>query len=400
MMIEYILPLGGAPQEGDACLTDVLILTVPFGRGHVSAAEAIAQAIPAGHSVHVQDIYAVLGPRARQAAGMSYAMMMRYAGRLYGLAYRLTEGARAATVPAGRGEFVVATVGPALLRVVEGLRPRTVIATHPACSMVAAWIKRRVPFRLLSVLTDYTVHGLAVVPGVDAYCLPLPDLIPEMTRRGVPADALHPTGIPVRSLEGSSSGLRRELGLPAGVPAVLVMCGGMALGPVEEAARALLELPDPILVLAATGENHRTASRLRTLEARHPGRLRVLTVADPVDRYLAAADLLVTKPGGLTLAEAAVRGTPLLLLPAMPGQEERNRARFCSEGAAVPVELRTLGPTVQVLLRNPERVAAMRRALARLARPEAARAVAALALAGAEPGEGGWVLAPVSGSSL
>jgi processive 1,2-diacylglycerol beta-glucosyltransferase len=134
-------------------------------------------------------------------------------------------------------------------------------------------------------------------------------------------------------------------------------------------------------VVAVTGRNAEARERLLALPAPERHRVHVLEYTDQMDELLAAADLVVTKPGGLTVSEALARGAALLLINPIPGQEERNSDFLLEEGAAVKVNhMPTLAFKVTDLLRDPGRLERLKANARRLARPRAAFDIAARAL--------------------
>ena len=96
-----------------------------------------------------------------------------------------------------------------------------------------------------------------------------------------------------------------------------------------------------------------------------------------IAEYLAAADLIVTKPGGLTSSEALARGTPIVIVNPIPGHESRNSDFLLERGVAVKVNnLKLLQFKLTELLDDPHRLITMRSAAMKLAKPDAAQVVA------------------------
>ncbi|MFZ5827017.1 MAG: MGDG synthase family glycosyltransferase [Bacillota bacterium] len=356
-----------------------LILSAPFGSGHQRAADAAAAALRSrGAQVVIADIFSLVSPTLARVAAEAWTSLLRVAPTAYGAIYRWTEGADTpADHLAGSPWALRSFLGPSLSRLVNELRPDLVATTHPAPLALAADLKRNGRrFRLLSINTDFTIHGFSVFPEVDGYCMPHQALLPEMWRRRVEPDRLFVTGIPVEPAfhrRTDRAAARRLLGLPEAAFTVAIMGGGLGMGPVTDAVQALTRLTPPPTTLAFTGANRALAESLAELEA--PG-LKVIPFTRRVDRYLDATDLLVTKPGGLTLAEAIAKQVPLALLPPLPGQEERNRDFLVSTEAALAVTPDELGALVERLRAQPERLAALRYRAADLAVPDAAERVA------------------------
>jgi processive 1,2-diacylglycerol beta-glucosyltransferase len=181
--------------------------------------------------------------------------------------------------------------------------------------------------------------------------------------------------------------MREKHGLDPERTTILVSAGGFGAGPVERLVRALLELRHSAQVAVICGRSEELKGRLNGLAETHPSThpvaLTVLGYTTEIDEYMAAADLLVGKPGGLTTSEALGKGLPMIIVNPIPGQEERNADHLLEAGAAIRCNnLPVLAWKIDRLLDAPERLVAMRAQVRRLARPQAAADVVAALLAG------------------
>ena len=170
-----------------------------------------------------------------------------------------------------------------------------------------------------------------------------------------------------------------ELGLSAGKFTVLMMAGGAGVGSLDELAARLLRLPQDLQLVALAGRNADLLKRLQALARQFPGRLYPLGFTTTVERVMTATDLVVSKPGGLSVSECLAKGKPMLLVSPIPGQEERNADYLLEAGVAVKaIDAATLEFKLAQLLNAPARLRAMGEAAHRIARPHAARDVLAL----------------------
>jgi processive 1,2-diacylglycerol beta-glucosyltransferase len=354
----------------------VLIVSASTGTGHHSAAEALreafAQADPALHVEHVDLL--TLAPRwVRGIYGTGFEMVAARAPRLWKGIYRLSDGAeqdRARWAPLARRllfhEF----------RRLMTSRPwDVVLCTHFLPCQLAAGKADLPPFAL--VITDFTLHRYWVQPGVRRYFVATDALAADLRRRvrGARIDA---SGIPIRP--GFAAAAPREearaaLGLAPDRPVALVIGGGLGIG-VEEAALCAMEAARPdAQIVAICGRNEEARARLQALGV-SGGRLRVLGYERGIERWFAAADLVATKPGGLTTSEALALGKPLLLTRPIPGAEEGNTRALTAAGAALAgraaPEMRAAFARVFTEPGLLERLSAI---AARLGRPHAARTI-------------------------
>jgi processive 1,2-diacylglycerol beta-glucosyltransferase len=175
--------------------------------------------------------------------------------------------------------------------------------------------------------------------------------------------------------------MRTKHGLTPDLTTVLVSAGGFGVGPVEALVHSLLELRHPTQLVVICGRSEPLRRRLAELaRARPPDRMPALHVVGyttAMDEYMAAADLLVGKPGGLTSSEALARRLPLAIVRPIPGQEERNADHLLEAGVAIRCNnLPALAWKIDRLLDDPARLTTMRADARRVAQPYAARDIA------------------------
>jgi processive 1,2-diacylglycerol beta-glucosyltransferase len=387
---------GGAP----ASRPRILVLAASIGTGHLRAAEALVLALrqlAPGAVVESADVLDLATPPLRFGYAQVYLDLIRWAPGLLGLIYdrfdrpcRPRRGTRyhlrVWLEKINLGAFV------ALLR----SRPwDVVLSTFFLPAEIIAALRRGGQFRAPQalVVTDFETHANWVTEPCDLYCTATEEAARYLQWFGVPAGATAVTGIPIHpafSRPKDAAACRARQGLAGGRPVVLLLAGGHGAGPLEEPFRALLETEVPLEVVAVAGHNIQAADQLRALAPSPRHRVHVLGYTDQMDELLAAADLVVTKPGGLTVSEALARGAGLVLVNPIPGQEERNSDYLLEEGAATKVNhLPTLAFKVTELLRHPNRLARLRANARRLGRPRAAFDIAGRALALARVAAGG-----------
>jgi processive 1,2-diacylglycerol beta-glucosyltransferase len=160
-------------------------------------------------------------------------------------------------------------------------------------------------------------------------------------------------------------------------PTLLVAGGTLGLSPASAVVRRLLQLDREFQAVIVCGKNEELLKEIEALTSEQRGRFRVIGFTREMPDLLGAATLLLSKPGGLTTAEALARGLPMVILDPIGGQEERNSDMLLEAGAAVKcTEVTILNHKLQRLLDNPARIAAMSENARRLGRPDAADAIA------------------------
>ena len=383
---ECSLTTGGARDKvgWGRSMPRVLILTASYGSGHNAAARSLAAAFERERATvtvvdHFREMVHPLFDRASRAL---YHGLLRRAPFLWGVGYSL--GDRLASDS-------VLTLGMTrlgtrrLAALLDRLAPDAVVTVHatPAAAMSSlAQSGTRVPHHT-TVVTDFVAHSQWLAPHVDRYCVAADEVRHEYIARGIPEDRVVVTGVPVRSEfsePADAAAARRALGLSTETPVVLAMAGSQgAVGRLLDVARALRTTRRPLQGIVVAGHD---AHLQRTLARLTDGStIRTLGYANDVRRLMAAADLLVTKAGGMTLAEAMAAETPVLLYGSLPGQERRN-ARFAARtGIALVARTRSaLTPLLEWALGEPDLLEHLRARMRRLHRPDATRRIVSAVL--------------------
>lgn len=359
----------------------VLITTAPYGAGHDRAAAALAQAFAAeGAAVETVDHFSrFVSPAFTRASRALFWAVLQYAPWLWGWAWAVS--ARLPTQSPGMLGANRLGAG-ALERHLAATRPDVVVHVHPTAAGALSWLRARGRTRVVQALvfTDFAAHPQWIYPHVDRFFAPAETIRDDLVARGVPAERVVTSGIPIDAAFATPAdrvGCRRELGLAADVPVVLAM-GGMQgrLGGIAEVCAALAGQAAPFQALVVCGDHGELARRLRSDFAADP-RFRVFDRVDDVHRLMGAADVVVTKAGASTCAEALALERPLVFYRSLPGQERANEACIVGAGAALRARSRDeLAADLGGLLAEPGRRSRLAAAAVRLRRPDAARTVA------------------------
>lgn len=265
-----------------------------------------------------------------------------------------------------------------IANVLKEYRPRCLVCTQAVPAGLLAALKERgkINLPLVGVITDFGVHKYWISPFVDLYLVPTEEVRRRMVRLGVAEDRLRVTGIPIDphfSQAGDKRAERSALSLAPHRATVLVMGGNYGLGPLEDVVSGLRSLPVSPQVVVVCGANRRLTSKMLG-RFRADRSVRVFGHTRIVHKLMDAADLLISKSGGLTTAESLAKGVPMVVLQPIPGQEERNAEFLLRHGAALRADtVDDLRRAAQSLLGQRARLDRLREAGRGLARPHAAR---------------------------
>ena len=315
-----------SPEPAEPAEPTILILTAPTGAGHDSVATALADALraalPRAH-VRVWNPLRGRGIGALQA-GSWYHVVVAHAPRLWGWLYRRSDNERGVRLGAAA---MAALWGPGVRATIRAVRPDLIVSVHPLCARLAADALRRegYPAPHHCVVTDLaSIHRSWAAPDVAAFYVATPQAAAALQLHAVPPERIQVTGLPLRrAFAALPPTTPRPIPADDPAPRVLALDGGRATRALERAARALLAADPPLRVTIVCGGNARLRRRLMRLAA---GRATVLGWRHDVARLMRASDVVVTKAGSVTLAEAWSQGRPALVYHVFPGQEEGNVA--------------------------------------------------------------------------
>ncbi len=361
----------------------VMVLSAAAGAGHVRAAEAVVAGFgERGIDARHVEVLKYASPVFRKIYSDLYIELVNRQPVLLGLVYDALD--RPWRYQKRRLALDRLNTRP-LVRLLEEEKPEIAVCTHflPAEILLHLRKKRTLSVPVGLVITDYDLHNMWLYRGVDWYFVACEETKVHLAALGVPAGTIHVTGIPIDpvfSEPRDKTATRLALGLRSDPATILVSAGGFGMGPVESLVRALQEVRHPIQVAVVCGKNAALKRRVEELPApAHP--VKAVGFTTEMDRWMAASDLLVGKAGGLTSSEALARGLVMVIVNPIPGQEERNSDHLLEEGVAIRCNnLPALAYKIDALLSDQRRFDRMRQASRRLARPDAARDIVAVAL--------------------
>lgn len=366
-------------------LDRVLVLSVSAGAGHVRAAQAVERAVAetgAARQVRHVDALDFTNRVFRRLYAEAYLEVVGRAPAVLGWLYDALD----TPWERKRHRLLVDKLNARpLVRFLEEYRPDAVICTHFLPAEILSWLagRKRLALPQGIVVTDFDVHAFWLTRHHERYFVALHETRDHLVKLGIHPARVVVSGIPIDPVFSRlprRADARAKHGVDSARPVLLVSAGGFGMDTTDHLVRSLRDLEHAATVIVVCGKNDALRNRLRAALRRDvPSHLafRVLGHTTEMHELMAASDLIVGKPGGLTVSEALAAGLVMVVVNPIPGQEERNSDHLLEEGAAIRCNnLPVLAAKIDRLLDDPARLAQLQRAARRLARPEAAFAVA------------------------
>lgn len=375
------------PVRSIEMMIRIALVACTGGAGHLRAAEALAATARLRRlkaEVVSWDVLSFTPPWFRKLYAGSYLEAVNRAPELWGFLYERTE-----RHPHHNPSLIRAFDRinyESYWRALKEFQPDAVVCTHflPYLSIAPRLAKERRPPLIAAVTTDFDVHRLWIDPAVDRYFVFHEESRFLLAAKGIDAERITTSGIPVMPEFASrhpAATVRRKLGLHPKKHTVLVVAGGFGMGKIVEVARAAAEALGSIRrqnssLVVVCGRNEAALHRVRRLSTRPNVELRALGFADNMHEWMDAADLLVSKSGGLTSSEALAKGLPMLIVDPIPGQESRNADLIVEHGAGWKASsLDHLRYKLVQVFRDPRILQLAARHARRLGRPRAAQKI-------------------------
>ncbi|MBE9913551.1 UDP-N-acetylglucosamine--LPS N-acetylglucosamine transferase [Paenibacillus donghaensis] len=318
----------------------VLILSEGFGSGHTQAGYALAAGMKKMNpNIHTKviELGSFLNPNVAPWIMSAYRLTINSNPGLVGLLYRKQHDKPLSklTTMALHRIFYHQTA-----KVIQHLRPDLIVTTHPIPTTIISRLKAAgLNIPLFTIITDYDAHASWMSSRVDRFLVSTENVRQLLLERGVSRENVRVTGIPVHpefwSAEDKST-VRRKLNIKD-MPTVLIMGGGWGLV-ANEQLEQLVRWKDKVQLVFCLGNNQKLLDKMKSDPKFQHEHIVLMGHTREISKWMDAANLLITKPGGMTCTEALAKGLPMLFCESLPGQEEMNRDYFVRRGYGEAME--------------------------------------------------------------
>jgi processive 1,2-diacylglycerol beta-glucosyltransferase len=318
---------------------DVIFLSVSIGSGHHKAAQALEEAIrkkyPKSRTMIV-DTLKYINPFLDKWIVKGYFSSLKASPLIFKKIYEMTDE-DGDTIDISKNLNRILSFK--IKKLIRNFKPQAMVCTHPFGLQILHSLKKRgkIHFPVVAIVTDYSAHKFWIEHNIDAYIVGTKSIQQYMVTKGIPFDRIHPIGIPVLqsfTIENNKEQIRRDFKLTSKKTA-LVMGGSLGLGEVLNIVKRMLLLKEDIQLIIVTGHNENLRKEVLK-ETEHSSKdVLVLGYTEKIAELMDVSDFILTKPGGMTVAESMVKKLPIFVTSPIPGHEEKNAKFIVNHGLGV-----------------------------------------------------------------
>ena len=357
---------------------NILFLAISAGAGHIKAAESLKSYIEENHPNYktvLVDTLRYINPVINKLIIGSYINTLKKTPKIYGKLYEIAEsGENLSDVSSSVNRIISCKIR----RLIREFQPDLVVCTHPFPLQMLTNLKKKalVKCKIVTILTDFIPHSFWLQKEVHAYIVAHPGMKFDMIKKGINEEIIYPLGIPVSQNflnNYNKTKIREVLGLED-ITTILIMGGSLGFGELKETFITLLNSPKNLQLILVAGKNLKLINTLEKYVSSTSKTVKLYNYTDKIPELMSASDLIISKPGGMTISEALIKGLPLILISPIPGQEEKNAHFLQNSGVAARIyPKQNVEEVLYEILDNPLRIKHMKEMAQYLARPNACK---------------------------
>ncbi|WP_143317449.1 glycosyltransferase [Clostridium sp. HBUAS56017] len=353
----------------------VLILTTSTGQGHNQAANSLIEALTdAGFECVKHDFLASDNKFINKIVVWSYEFFAAKIPHIYGFFYKLTDNKYINNL----SSIFFSSVRWKISKFIENEKPDLIIGTHPFTVNIITKLKVKgmsIPF--IAVVTDFKAHYTYISPLVDAYVTGSKNTKDFLISVGIKPEIIYPIGIPIKE-----SFFEKDINIPSIKDdeyfSLLLMSGSMGLTSISYVLDELLKNEHKLRITVVCGNNENLRkSLLKKCENGYPNKkIHIFGFSNDIASFMEYSDIIISKPGGLTVTEAIIKNLPLIIPFVIPGQEKDNADFLASNGYAYYVhDIKSINSIVDKIIENPELLSEMKKNLKDLSSTYSSKAI-------------------------
>ncbi len=361
----------------------ILVISASAGSGHTISAIAVEQAFkelyPQSIDVTHVDVLDYTTKIMRAVYKDVYLYLAKNKPLTYGFFYKFTDREKFGS---GLTDWIHTRK---FRRYLKKNQYDLIISTHFLPSNIIARMKKKKRFRKLrktphmTILTDFGAHKIWLAPS-DYYIVPDAVNKEYFIHRGIAGENVYDLGIPVRTVFAKTKNkkeLQKKYGFDKTKKTILLLSGGFGVGPILDIVKNLDKVKTPHQTVVICGKNQDLYNDCLKLKDKMNFPLFPVGYTNDIDEYMKLSDIIITKPGGLTTAEALACNLPIVIVNPIIGQEDKNADRLLEEGCAIKITyLSIMYYYLDRLFKEKDKLEFMKNSITKLSKPDAAYNIA------------------------
>lgn len=321
-----------------------MIFSVSAGGGHGHAANALKEYILSKEpfsEIKILDTIKEISPVLDTVIIGSYLKTIQYTPAIFGKLYNYTEDEDGLTsyISSKFNQLMSIEVHDKI----KDFNPDIVIATHPFAADMLGYLKRKnyISIPTIVILTDYASHSSWIHDGIDHYIVSNDDMKKEISLKGININSIHTLGIPISPAfftKFDRDVTLQELNLNPEKKTILIMGGSLGMGNISELFKELSKSDLDAQIIVIAGKNKNLYDELLELSKDSILPSVIIGYTNNVNKLMQASDLLLTKPGGLTITESLASELPMGIFSPLPGQEIKNKEFLLRHNLAIDID--------------------------------------------------------------
>ncbi|QUI21542.1 galactosyldiacylglycerol synthase [Vallitalea pronyensis] len=333
----------------------IIIVSASTGHGHNQVADALKLELSEkGYDALVVEPLKEVSKSLDILVSDGYKILATLMPKMYGTIYKISNNE---TMNKPVAKIFLSALRDKIEELVKTEDAGLIISTHPLIVDVILTLKRdhiiNVPF--LSVVTDFLPHQSYINDYVDAYVVGSTYTKNGFVARGISPDKVHVYGIPIRRIFTENNVVKKK----DSVFTILLMGGSMGVSAIKKALKNLLNIEEELKIIVVCGNNDTLRLSLEEKYGEYiPNKhIEILGFTDKIPELMELSDVIITKPGGLTVTESLAKNIPMIIPYFIPGQEEENAEVLVNAGAAIKVDsVKELDEVVEILMKDPSKI--------------------------------------------
>ncbi len=365
----------------------ILIFYASYGGGHLNAAKAIeSYMLNCYQNIDVEliDCIKYVNKTVEKITTAAYREMAKKAPWAWGKIYSNSQKGPLAHITT-KSNIIMAIK---LLRLLREKKPDLIISTHPFGSQMCSYLKRKgkITCKLATIMTDFAPHDQWLVGNdfTDYYFVAHDKMKQHLICKGIPEPKIYATGIPISNRFSELHDTQKILNqyqFSDKKQTVLFFGGGeYGLGKTRttQIFESFVQCDYNLQIIAIAGKNLKMKTTFEEIVKKYNklDTVKILEFTNEVPELMSIADMVVTKPGGLTTSESLASHLPMILINPIPGQEEENAEFLESKGIAIWIKKSDdASQIIKNLFAHPEKLKTMRKNTSFLAKPNSTKTI-------------------------